>query len=321
MIEKINESKEKLKINIQKIFTKLRNTINDREDKLLLEIDNKYDNFFFKENIIKISEKLANKIKESLEKGKLLDKEWINEKSKLNSLINDCLNIENNIKTINYINKNMEKFNSNNLKIHFSPENKEEINKLIEDIKCFGKISYNNYFKFKKCPIDISEERKYLVSGNCENILTKTGTDYFWVGAICQNALENSGENKWKIKVLKMKYNRIIVGVAPSDFDINASSFMDCDWYLNCKNSELYSGPPHNYGQKGKKIGKKVIEIEYETKSYDIITIMNIDKGTIKFIVNGEDKGEVYTNIPTDKPLYPAVFLFHKDDSVEISNY
>ena len=75
MIEKINESKENLKINIQKIFTKLRNAINDREDKLLLEIDNKYDNFYFKEDIIKEFEKLPYKIKESLEKGKLLEKE------------------------------------------------------------------------------------------------------------------------------------------------------------------------------------------------------------------------------------------------------
>ena len=48
---------------------------------------------------------------------------------------------------------------------------------------------------------------------------------------------------------------------------------------------------------------------------------MNIDKGTIKFIVNVEDKGELYTNIPADKSLHPAVFLIHKENSVEISNY
>lgn len=63
------------------------------------------------------------------------------------------------------------------------------------------------------------------------------------------------------------------------------------------------------------------VENEYETKPYDIIIIINSDKRTIKFIINGEDKGELYSNIPTDKPLHPAVFLFHKDDSVEISNY
>ena len=39
--------KEKLKLDIQKIFTKLRSILNDREDKLLLDIDKKY-NFNFK---------------------------------------------------------------------------------------------------------------------------------------------------------------------------------------------------------------------------------------------------------------------------------
>ena len=216
----------------------------------------------------------------------------------------------------------MEKLNLNNLKIQFFPDNEEEINKLIKVLECFGKICYNDNYMLKKCPIDISEERKYLVSGNCENIVTKIGTDYSWMGTICQNTLENHGENRWKITVLKTKYNRIIVGVATSDFDINTSSFINCGWYLNCKNLELYSGPPHNYGQnkKGNKKGKKV-ENEYETKRYDIIIIMNADKRTIKFIINGEDKGELYTNIPSDKPLHPAVFLYHKDDSVEISNY
>ena len=71
------------------------------------------------------------------------------------------------------------------------------------------------------------------------------------------------------------------------------------------------------------KIKKKELKVEneYETKPYDIIIIINSDKRTIKFIINGEDKEELYSNIPTDKPLHPAVFLFHKDDSIEISNY
>ena len=56
--EKINENKESLKINIQKLFTKIRNQINDREDKLLSEIDKKYEDLYIKEDLIKKSEKL-----------------------------------------------------------------------------------------------------------------------------------------------------------------------------------------------------------------------------------------------------------------------
>ena len=39
---------------------------------------------------------------------------------------------------------------------------------------------------------------------------------------------------------------------------------------------------------------------------------------TIKFIIDGDDKTIAYTNIPIDKPLFPTVILYSKDDSVEI---
>ena len=42
-------------------------------------------------------------------------------------------------------------------------------------------------------------------------------------------------------------------------------------------------------------------------------------KKTLKFIIDNEDKGESYTNIPLDKPIFPAVLLYEKNDSVEIS--
>ena len=83
---------------ITKIFTKIRNIINQREDELLLNIDNKFESLFFKGKKIKESEKLANNIKISLERGKIIDNdnEWDND-NKLSLLINDCINIENNI--------------------------------------------------------------------------------------------------------------------------------------------------------------------------------------------------------------------------------
>ena len=62
MYEKINKSKEEIKLKISKIFTKIRNIVNKREDKLLLELDNKYDEIYFKEDIIKKGEKLQNQI-------------------------------------------------------------------------------------------------------------------------------------------------------------------------------------------------------------------------------------------------------------------
>jgi len=143
--EKINENKEELKEKIQKLFTKLRNIINDREDELLLEVDKKFNEIYFNEDIIKQIEKLPNKIKYSLEKGKTINDEWIN--NKLNSSINDCLNIENNIKDINYLNESIKKCNSFNNDITFTPyEEEEKYNQLIEFLKKIGKISNKKIF-------------------------------------------------------------------------------------------------------------------------------------------------------------------------------
>ena len=55
------------------------------------------------EEIINKGEKLPNIIKTTLVKGKLINKEW--DKENLNKYINDCINIENNIKNINIINE------------------------------------------------------------------------------------------------------------------------------------------------------------------------------------------------------------------------
>jgi len=317
LFEKFYENKELLKINVQKIFTKIRNCLNDREDEILLEIDNKYDKTYCNEDIIKESEKLPNKTKILLEKGRTIVKEWNN--NKLNSLINDCINIENNIKEINNINEKIKKCNLNkNIKIKFYPEEEDEINKFLEKIKSFGNIadtSINNYiYKFKKCPNNIKEERKYMITGENENIITKTGTDCNWAGTICENKLENSKEEyKWKIKILKSKSKEIMVGVAPIDFDINSSSYNTCGWYLYCyyndNNPHLYSGPPYNYNYKSTNL-KKVKD--------EIIIVMNMKKRTLKFIIDNEDKGESYSDIPIDKPIFPAVLFYDKDDSFEI---
>jgi len=188
---------------------------------------------YFNENLIKDSEKLPNKIRQSLEKGKALDNDWND--NELNCVINDCINIENNIKDINFINQNIQKSNSNkNLEIKF---NEDGINNLLEIIKKFGNIYYNK-FTFKNCPLNINEVRKFKISGEKMNIFTKIGSNG-WMGTICENELENLKEHKWKIKILKTTQNKhIMVGVAPIDFDIN-SSYYNCGWYCYLTYSTL----------------------------------------------------------------------------------
>ena len=101
-----------------------------------------------------------------------------------------------------------------------------------------------------------------------------------------------------------------MVGVAPIDFDINSSNYSTCGWYFYCYNSTLYSGPPYKYSSKNSGLSKV---------NDEIIIKMNMKKRTLKFIINNEDKGDSYTNIPIDKPIFPAVLLCQPDDSVEIT--
>ena len=131
LFEIINKDKEELKLSIQKIFTKLRNIINNRKDELLMEVDNKFDDIYFRDEIIKKSENFPNKIKYFLDKGKIIENEW-NKETELKALINDCIDIENNINLVKELNKNIEKHNKIKHKIFFTPS--------IENI---GEISNN----------------------------------------------------------------------------------------------------------------------------------------------------------------------------------
>jgi hypothetical protein len=286
--------------------------VNEREDELLSEVDKQFDIIFFKKELVDEGDKLPRKVKISLEKGKLIDKEW-NDKNKLNSIVNDCINIENNIKNINAIKDSINKYNLiTDLEIKFSPEQKK-IDQFLGTIKTFGKIYYINY-KFKKCPDKIEDEnKKYEVIGDKRNIVSKTGASGYWTGAICENKWQKSKIYKWKINILKSysNCNYIKVGVAPMDFKVDSSSY-NYGWYFDCSNSCLYSGPPNNYDGK----------LTFMNRVKDeIIVIMDMNKGTLKFIIDNEDHGESYSDIPLDKPLAPAVFLYYQNDSVEINEF
>ena len=108
IFSQIEKDKEEVKQKVQKIFTKIRNTLNDREDKLLLDIDNLYNSIYLDEDIIRKGEKLPKQIKLSIEKRKIIGEKWENNNDiNLYSYINDCINIENNIKYIKIINGNV----------------------------------------------------------------------------------------------------------------------------------------------------------------------------------------------------------------------
>jgi len=148
--EKINESKDKLKGEIQNIFTKIRTELNNREDKLYEEIETKYNELYFKEELIKESEKLPNLVKNTLENGKIRENDWDDE-NLLPKLIYDSINIENMIKNINDIYVKINDYISKkctSIKLNLT---NEEIEKgLLNEIKSFGRIEIIEKKEFEK---------------------------------------------------------------------------------------------------------------------------------------------------------------------------
>ena len=62
--------------------------MNERENELLLEVDKKFEEKFFNEDIIKESGKIPNKIKICLERGEIIEDDWKDENKLIIKLIN-----------------------------------------------------------------------------------------------------------------------------------------------------------------------------------------------------------------------------------------
>ena len=150
--------------------------------------------------------------------------------------------------------------------------------------------------------------KKYIVTGEKQNIITKIGQNSNYFGIKYEYQLNELKIYKWKIKILKSKCQAIIIGVAPYDFDINKSTYLQYGWYFNCYNGGLYSGPPFNYNNKATNIRVKD----------ELIVEMNIPQKILKFMINNEENNASFSNIPLDKPIVPVVHLCDQNDSVEI---
>ena len=314
--EKTKPIIEDIKQDIKNIFNNFRKIIDKREKELLNEVNNLYEQYYFNEEFFKNCKKLPPRIENNLKNGKKLEEEWEETENKgdLNKLINECINIEKNIEKYLQIKEKIKSLKSNSTMQFIKNEDEEEI--ISEKIKNFGEIFFNNYkFMFKECPNEINVKRRFSISGINDNIITKKEPYFYWTGTTCLYEFKKSVEYKWKIKILESISKQIMVGVAPSDFNIKNIDPSDftvnmCGWFFYCHDSRLYSGPPHNYNNKSTSIKELADEI---------ILIMNMDKRTLQFLVNEKDQDQEiqYTDIPIDKPLFPAVCLFNCD-KVEI---
>ena len=309
--KEISDKKEKLKIRIQKFFTKIRNEINKREDQLLLIVEQIYENYFFNKNFSKDIDKIENKLNLSINKGMLVSNEYNNDEINFISLINDCILIEDCIKEINYLKENYEKYEKNKTLAIDLKLKEEEIN-FLNNIKNLGNIYANNFFFKFKFFIDEYKytNRKYIIIGEKENIAKKMKEDNQFTLIRCENKLELNKIYKWKINILNSKLKVILVGISQDEEELNPSLNNINGWYFYCFNSTLYSGKPHNYKNKQTNLDKI---------DKDIIISFDMNKATLSFI--SKNKKESYYNIPLDKPLYPSILLHDEYDTIEINEY
>ena len=306
-INQINESKEELKLKISNLFTKLRNTVNEREDELLLELENIYDKWFFKEDLIKNGEKIPKQIKIYKAKGKKLIEEWDDDQNKLKKRINDCVNIENNIKSIIEINESIDKCKSKKIDIHFYPEEEVQINEFLEKIIKFGEINDEEVgFKFKFKPGNY-----YNVTNNGLIATKNNGGDDWNCIIIGDKEIPKNKISKWKIKIktdIKTNYADFYIGIGPNNFKGN---FCDECWslYSHCSTIKLrMKGKSSEYNNHKEKLKKNdIIEVIVDRKL-----------GNLSFSVNDINYGIACSNIPKEESLYPTIVLYQQNHIVEI---
>ena len=148
--EEVEENKGKIKEEIKSIFENIRTEINNRENILTSETNKYFDDNYFNEGIIK----KIDQIKSLLENVESIDDDWEDD-DKLNEIIDNCINIENNVKDINIIKAKMEKYIKNGNK--FNVQINYNIDNFINKIKKFGYIfdstilkEQNNIKKFNE---------------------------------------------------------------------------------------------------------------------------------------------------------------------------
>ena len=225
---------------IIKKFTEIRNIINEKEDKLLSQIDSKFDDLFLKKNevLLRKSSKFPNMIEASLIKGIKLNEEWDNDIAKLNSKINDCIELENSIQTIRELNENLIKFGSLKKENNLVKIEEDGFNRLIKNINELSDILIDNtetefIFKFRNGV-------NYIVTNDGSVATKNNGGNQFNCTVIGDTAIPTNKISKWKVKLnnFDIKTKNILIGIGPDNPNNKIKFYKEC-YTFSCKNSNV----------------------------------------------------------------------------------
>ena len=309
IFEKLDNDRDTLKSEIQKIFTQIRNTLNEREEQLFNDIDQKFNEILFNNDKLKEYERLPNKIKTSLEKGKLMENDWNEKNNRLNSLINDCLNIEYNIKEINDINEKIAIFNLNQINIRFKPE-KKDVNNYIYIFQNFGNIEVENKINLGKLlkAQDVQLLSKWIKSDN--NEIKNVSFE------LCYDAKTN-GDNKNdfhkfcdkvgpSLLIIKTEDNYIFGGYTKENWETIDNDYIfkndDTAFLFSINNKQRLKV---KNGQKAIVIDKNYGPIFGQGNAYEICFSFPFLSNTIQILDKGDygDKELILTGKKSKKPV------------------
>ena len=224
--EKIAKDREDIHLKIEKTFSKIRSKVNNREEEILAEVNGLFDKMYIDEKNLKKWDELPNAIKSSLEKGKKIE----SNDDKLVLFIDECINIENNLKEINKINQIIKKNIDKGYKeVQFNFD-EEQIDSLLGYIKIFGNISVNNFdssilhtnIKKQETIINWIREKtnKNFIRFEKIFIMNKNGSSSKDFHKYC----DNNGPTLTLIKTIN---NKIFGGFTPLDWDISGVDKID----------------------------------------------------------------------------------------------
>ena len=166
---------------------------------------------------------MSEKIKLSLEKGKKI--EINNNANELASFINNCINIENNIKEINKDVENIDKFkNGSNKIIKF--DYGDEFNIIKQNIKLLGKISYY-YFDSLTLKDDIHQQKTifdWISQKICKNVINFEKIFTMSINGSSSKDFHKYCNNKGPTLTLIITKNNIIT---PLNWEFNGDSMID----------------------------------------------------------------------------------------------
>ena len=133
----------------------------------------------------------------------------------------------------------------------------------------------------------------------------------------------------WLVRLLESvghNWRGVSIGVARASTP--ASGYMlhqRCGWFVNLHDFCKHSCWPHNASGSvydGDKYGPWKEDGSYVHDGDVIGVMMDMKKGKLSFIVNGEDLGVAFSGIPTDEPLVPCVVSWaRKKCSVEFISW